>query len=335
MKAILASKYLSISIIIFLFIVSFAFGSLSYPGFFSMQVIMNIIIDNAFLIITAIGMTFVIITGGIDLSVGSMIAFTAMLLASLLAKGISPVLVIPLVLIIGSLLGMIMGFFIQHFKMQPFIVTLAGMFFLRGLCYIISVRSISVTDSFFRRVAEMRISFINSHISVGVVIAVLVLIIAIYLAHYTKFGRTMYAIGGDEESAKLMGLPVARSKVLVYTFNGFCSALSGIVFTFYMLSGYPLAATGVELDAIASVVIGGTLLTGGSGFVVGTLFGVLIRGMIKVLIMFQGTLSSWWTSIFIGLLLCIFIVLQTLIVNKKEKIKENNKILNKNTTVKL
>lgn len=332
MKGILNSKYLSIIITLLLFVFAFIVGSVLYPGFGSMQVIMNILIDNAYLIVTSIGMTFVILTGGIDLSVGSMIAFTSMILATLLEQNINPVIVIFLVLLLGSIIGLIMGLLIQYFKLQPFIVTLIAMFLLRGLCYLVSIQSISVTESFFNKVAQTRIGFIgNSFVSVGVLIAFLLLAIAMYLAHYTKFGRTIYAIGGNESSAELMGLPVARTKVLVYGFNGFCSALAGIVFTFYMLSGYPLAAQGVEMDAIASVVIGGTLLTGGSGFVFGTLFGVLIQGLIKVILMFQGTLSSWWTSIFIGILLFVFIALQVLIVNRRNKQKDlSKKVLDDN-----
>jgi simple sugar transport system permease protein len=130
------------------------------------------------------------------------------------------------------------------------------------------------------------------------------------MAHATEFGRTVYAIGGNEHSATLMGLPVARTTVLVYTLSGFCSALGGVVFTFYTLSGYGLHAVGLELDAIAAVVIGGTLLTGGVGYMAGTLFGVLTLGIIQSLIMFDGSLSSWWTRIVIGALLFVFCVLQ-------------------------
>jgi simple sugar transport system permease protein len=139
---------------------------------------------------------------------------------------------------------------------------------------------------------------------------VAMVIFAIYLAHYTQFGRTVYAIGGNEQSAVLMGLPVARTKVLIYTFSGFCAALGGILFTFYMLSGYALHARMMETDAIAAVVIGGTLLTGGYGYVLGTMFGVLILGTIQTLIMFQGTLSSWWTKIVYGILVLLFCLFQ-------------------------
>ena len=135
-------------------------------------------------------------------------------------------------------------------------------------------------------------------------------LVGIYLAHFTKFGRNVYAIGGNEQSAILMGLPVARTKILVYAFNGFCAALSGVAFTFYMRSGYALHGTGMEMDAISAVAIGGTLLTGGYGYVIGTVFGVLIAGIIQYLIMFQGTLNAWWTRIAIGFLVCVFCLLQ-------------------------
>ncbi len=146
--------------------------------------------------------------------------------------------------------------------------------------------------------------------SISAVIAIVVLLAAIFIAHCTPFGRAVYAIGGSEHSAMLMGLPVRRTLIGVYTFSGFCSALAGVIFTFYMLSGYGLHAIGLELDAIAAVVIGGTLLTGGVGYVAGTLFGVLMLGIIQTLISFDGTLSSWWTRIVVGALLFVFCLLQ-------------------------
>lgn len=328
MKSILSSKYLSVIITVILFIIAFAIPSVIYPGFFSMQVFFNLFIDNAFLIVTAIGVTFVIITGGIDLSVGSMIAFTSMVIASLLEKGVSPVIVIPFALLLGTLAGLIMGFLIEYFKIQPFIATLSGMFFLRGSCFLISIQSISINDPFFKTLSQTRISFPGgAYISISVVIAMIMMGIAIYLAHYTRYGRVLYAIGGNEESAKLMGLPVGRTKIMVYGFSGFCSSLGGVLFTIYMLSGYGLHTNGLEMDAIASAVIGGTLLSGGSGYVFGTLFGVLIQGLIQVIIMFQGTLSSWWTKIFVGILLFVFIVLQRLITAQREEQKASSKRL--------
>jgi ribose/xylose/arabinose/galactoside ABC-type transport system permease subunit len=306
-------KYLPLLVTISLFIGLYAFGIVQYRGFSSPQVFFNLLIDNAFLLITSIGMTFVILSGGIDLSVGAVIAFTTVFSAYMLEElGLSPAIVIPTVLLCGVALGAVMGAIIHFFKVQPFIVTLAGMFFARGMCFVISTDAITISDPFYRAVALFRIPiFGKSFISINVVIVLVVLLAALYLAHLTRFGRTVYAIGGNEQSALLMGLPVARTKILVYTLNGFCSALAGVVFSIYMLSGYGLYTNGLELDAIASVVIGGTMLTGGVGYVIGTVFGVLIQGLIQTIIMFQGTLNSWWTKIVIGLLTLVFIGLQS------------------------
>jgi len=303
---------LPLAVTIALFVAMFGAGSVAFTGFFSLQTFLNFFVDNAFLAITAIGMTFVIISGGIDLSVGSVIALSTMVSAALVEQhGWSPAVVIPLVLVMGAALGLGMGLVIQFFDIQPFIVTLAGMFLARGLCYLISIESIAITSDFYTDISTLRLPFLfETAISFNVIVALAVLLGAIYLAHYTRFGRTVYAMGGNEQSAILMGLPVPRTKVLVYTLNGFCSALAGVTFTFYMMSGNPLHAQGMELDAIAAAVIGGTLLTGGFGTVIGTMFGVLINGTIQTLITFQGSLSSWWTKIVIGLLLLIFCLLQ-------------------------
>jgi simple sugar transport system permease protein len=306
--------YLPLMVTISLFAVMFGLGSVLYPGFFSLQVFFNLFIDNAFLFIVAIGMTFVILSGGIDLSVGSVVALTTMISAALVEQHHwNPFAVMALVLAVGSGFGFAMGCLIRYFNLQPFIVTLAGMFLARGLCYLISIDSISITAPVYERISQYRIPIVgDSAISVGVVIALALLAVAIFIAHFTRFGRTVYAIGGNEQSAMLMGLPVGRVKILIYTFSGFCSALAGVVFTFYMLSGYGLHAQGMELDAIAAVVIGGTLLTGGVGYVAGTVFGVLILGVIQTLIMFDGSLSSWWTKIVIGMLLFAFCLMQRL-----------------------
>jgi len=307
------SKYLPLLVTIALFLGLYAFGVVQYRGFSSPQVFFNLLIDNAFLLITSIGITFVILSGGIDLSVGAVIAFTTVFSAYMLEElGLSPIIVIPTVLLFGVTLGAVMGAIIHFFKVQPFIVTLAGMFFARGMCFVISTDAITISDPFYRALALYRIPiFGKTFISVNVVIVLVVLLAALYLAHLTRFGRTVYAIGGNQQSALLMGLPVARTKILVYTLNGFCSALAGVVFSIYMLSGYGLYTNGLELDAIASVVIGGTMLTGGVGYVIGTVFGVLIQGLIQTIIMFQGTLNSWWTKIVVGLLTLLFIGLQS------------------------
>ncbi|MCU1632918.1 MAG: sugar transporter permease YjfF [Micrococcaceae bacterium] len=300
-----------------LFLAMFAAGAIMYPGFLSGQVFLNLLIDNTFLIVLAVGMTFVILTGGIDLSVGSVVALSMMIAAALLQAGWNPIAVIALVLLTGATFGLLMGLVIQVFEIQPFIVTLAGLFLARGLCYVISVDSITVTDPFFTAMAQARIPLTgNLFIAPGVVIALVVVAIAFYVLHQTRFGRTVYAIGGGESSALLMGLAVPRTKVLVYGISGLCSAIAGILFSFYSLSGYSLAATGLELDAIAAVVVGGTLLTGGYGYVLGSLAGVLILGIVQTFISYEGTLSSWWTRIVIGALLLAFILLQKLFSRK-------------------
>jgi len=303
-----------LALTVMLFAVMAAYGSIAYEGFFSAQVFLNLLIDNAFLVIVAVGMTFVILSGGIDLSVGSVIALTTMVLATLVERhGWTATGAIPAVLVLGTLFGAFQGLLIQRFRLQPFIVTLAGMFLARGLCYLISIDSISIGNEGFSELAQLRFElWEGASLSIGAVIALVVVAAGIFLAHGTAFGRTVYAIGGNEQSALLMGLPVARTTVLVYALSGFCSALAGVVFAFYMLSGYGLHAMGLELDTIAAVVIGGTLLTGGVGYVAGTLFGVLILGVIQTLISFDGTLSSWWTRIVIGALLFAFCVLQRL-----------------------
>ncbi|KQV83498.1 galactofuranose ABC transporter, permease protein YjfF [Rhizobacter sp. Root1221] len=308
----LDAKYLPLAVTISLFVAMMTMGSVSYTGFFSLQVFLNLLIDNAFLCIVAVGMTFVILSGGIDLSVGSVIALTTMVLAWAIERHQwSAWVAIPLVLVMGTAFGTLMGVLIQRFRLQPFIVTLAGMFLARGLCYLISIDSISITEAGYSELAQLRIPvWGDASVSIGAVIAVAVVAVAMFAAHGTQFGRTVYAIGGSEASAVLMGLPVKSTVIGVYALSGFCSALAGVVLTFYMLSGYGLHAVGLELDAIAAVVIGGTLLTGGVGYIAGTVFGVLILGVIQTLIIFDGTLSSWWTKIVIGALLFVFCVMQ-------------------------
>ncbi|MFI9383467.1 galactofuranose ABC transporter, permease protein YjfF [Kutzneria sp. NPDC052558] len=297
---------------------AYGFGAARYPAFGTGQVVLDLFIDHSFLLVVAVGATFVILTGGIDLSVGSVAALSAMASADLLQhRGWPAYLVIPAVLVLGAALGCAMGLVIHHFEIQPFIVTLAGMFLARGLCYTISTDSISITDDTFTTMAQTPIPLgAGLRVSPSVLIAVVVVAIAGYVLHFTRFGRTVYAVGGSERSALLMGLTVARTKVAVYTISGACSALGGVLMAFYTLSADPLGAVGMELDAIAAVVIGGTILTGGSGYVLGTVLGVLVLGIIQTLITFDGTLSSWWTRIVIGALLFVFIAIQRLIARR-------------------
>jgi ribose/xylose/arabinose/galactoside ABC-type transport system permease subunit len=310
---------LSLTVTILLFFALSIAGGLAYDGFFAPQVFLNLLIDNAFLLVVAVGMTFVILTGGIDLSVGAVVAFTTVLIATLVQNhGWHPLAAAAAAVMLGAAFGATMGVMIQRYRLQPFVVTLAGMFLARGAATLISVESIGIDDSFQTAVAGLRIPLGGgTSLSVGAVIAVCVVAFAALVARSTQFGRTTYAIGGSEGSAALMGLPVAATLVGVYAFSGFCASLAGVLYTVYMLSGYSLHATGLELDAIAAVVIGGTLLSGGTGQVTGTLFGVLVLGLIQTLISFDGTLSSWWTRIVIGFLLLMFCLLQRMFMQRR------------------
>jgi simple sugar transport system permease protein len=316
----MSRRLLPLSITILLFVGMAAFGAIRYDGFLSPQVFLNLLIDNAFLLIVAVGMTFVILSGGIDLSVGSVIALTTMISASLLEAGWNPYAAMALVLVLGGAFGALQGCLIQRFGLAPFIVTLAGMFLARGCCYLISTESLPINDATYAAIAQARIPVgFDASLTVGALLALGIVLLGMRVAHSTDFGRTVYAIGGGESSARLMGLPVDSTKVLVYLLSGFSAALGGVVMTFYMLSGYSLHAVGLELDAIAAVVIGGTLLSGGVGYVAGTLFGVLILGIIQTLIAFDGTLSSWWTKIVVGALLLLFCLLQRLFEGRSRK----------------
>jgi galactofuranose transport system permease protein len=305
------ARFVPVLVTLGLFVAMFVAGGLRYEGFFSGQVLLNLLIDNAFLVVLAVGMTFVILTGGIDLSVGSVVALSTMVTASALRAGWPAPAVIAAVLVGGALFGLAMGLVIHYLEIQPFIVTLAGLFLARGLCYVIDLNSIPITDPLFRSVAQQAIPLGDDlFVTPSVLVALLVVAAGAYVLHLTRFGRTVYAVGGNQQSALLMGLSVGRARVGVYVISGFCSALAGLLFSVYLLSGYSLSAVGMELDAIAAVVIGGTLLTGGSGFVLGSLLGVLVLGTIQTIISFEGTLSSWWVKIVIGLLLLVFVVLQ-------------------------
>ncbi len=306
-------------ITISVFLVGYLAAGLVYPTMQKPQVFFNLFINNASLLIISIGMTFVILLKGIDLSVASLLALTSVASAALLKNGMSPALVIPLMLLMGITFGFVMGCIIHYLKVEPFIVTLMGSFFARGMGAIISNLSITIDDKFYRFLALTPVHipfFENAYVYIYSIVALLLLLVAIYLAFFTRFGRTVYAIGNNEQSALLMGLPVARTKIIVYSFSGFCSALAGIVFSISLSSGYGYYAPAMEMDAIASVVMGGTLLTGGVGNVIGTLFGVLINGTIVSILQFNGTLSSWWTKIGVGVLTLIFIGIQSLFHRK-------------------
>lgn len=220
---------------------------------------------------------------------------------------------------------LVQGWLITEFNMQPFIVTLAGQFFARGMTAIISRETIVIDNPVYTSLASARIYVLpGGFISVGVVIALVTLVAATLVLKFTRFGRNIYALGGNEMSAQLMGLPTKRTKILAYVVCGFCSALAGVVYSLIMLSGYPLHAVSMEMDAIASSVIGGTLMSGGVAFLPGTLLGVLIQGVIQTFITFQGTLSAWWTRIIIALLLCLFIVIQAVVSRSRQRLNSEH-----------
>jgi simple sugar transport system permease protein len=308
-------RYLPVTATGVLLIVALAIGTALYDNFLTGQVLANVLITNSHLIVLAVGMTFVILTGGIDLSVGAVVALSAMIASRLLASGWTSPAAIPVVLLTGSLLGLLVGMMIHFFKIQPFIATLAAMFLARGLCYVISIESIPIRDPFWVTMSQSRITVLpNTTVTPAVFVALAVVVVAFFVLHKTRFGRTVYAIGGSEPSASLMGLPVPRTKIGVYVVCGFCASLGSLLYTFNAVqSGNPLHAIGMELDTIAAVAIGGTLLTGGYGFVIGSLLGVLVLGTISSLVKFNGTLNSGWTRIATGLLVLMFIVMQRIL----------------------
>lgn len=317
-----------------LFLIAYSIGAGFYQGMRDPQIFLNLFRTSPFLLIAAIGGTFVILSGGIDLSVSGVVALTTVAASALIRAGWNPWIVILLMLVMGMTLGTILGGFITYMKVQPFIATLAGLWFARGMCFFISDDAIAVNNRVYKILSQTRILIPGlsnpvtkegAYISLLVIVALVVLALAIYIAQYTRFGRTIYAIGGNEQSARLMGLPVGSTKVLVYTLAGFCSALAGITLNIYVGSGHGLYATGFELTVIAAVVMGGTMLTGGSGYVLGTLFGVLVLGVTQTLIQFNGTLSSWWTNIVVGALTLIFIGIQSFLAARKVRSESKEK----------
>jgi galactofuranose transport system permease protein len=301
-----------------LLLLMFAAGQAYFGRFVTPGVLSSLLVDNAYLVVLAAGMTFVILSGGIDLSVGAVMAFTGVLGASLLTAGVPTGLVIPVMVASGSLFGALIGVLVQYFAVQPFIASLAGMFLARGLCYVLAPRAIKVTDAGVLGLQSTKIGGGGWYVTATVIIALLVVIVAAWVLGYTRFGRTVYAVGGNQQSARLMGLPVARTRVLVYVISGACAGIAGLLFTSYTAAGYSLNGIGTELDTIAAVVIGGTLLTGGSGYLVGSLVGVLVYGVIKTAISFMGADQSW-TRITIGILLLAFVVVQRLIVARASR----------------
>ncbi|MFN4101298.1 MAG: galactofuranose ABC transporter, permease protein YjfF [Pararhodobacter sp.] len=294
-----------------IFLLAVLVCAVQFPNMMSTRVMGNLLTDNAYLGIVAVGMTVVILSGGIDLSVGAVIAFSGVFIAVLLRDtGLHPLVVFALLLLISTAFGAAMGGLIHALAMPAFIVTLAGMFLARGAAYMLSIDSVPIQHEFYRLLQSFYALPGRGRLTLIGGLMLLVFVAGMLVVHKTRFGTAVYAMGGGEATARLMGARPGRVTVGIYAFSGFTAGLAGIVFSIYTSSGYSLAAVGVELTAIAAVVIGGTLLTGGAGYVFGTLIGVLTMGLIQTYIVFDGTLSSWWTKIVIGVLLLVFILLQ-------------------------
>ncbi|MDY3250337.1 MAG: sugar ABC transporter permease YjfF [Candidatus Choladocola sp.] len=336
-KSKINSNTLLLLITVVLFIVMYGAGCVVYAskGFTRVQTFLNILINNAGLICIACGMTCVMLTGGIDISVGSLVAMDCMLIAVGIEQWgwSSPVLMI-LVLAVGIVFGLVQGFCIAYLDIQPFIITMAGLFFARGMTAVICKEQVSiVSDKIFTKLSGLKIElpfggYVNKkgvlqmpYIRVTVIVALLVVVAIFLMLRYTKFGRSLYAIGGNQQSATLMGLDVKKTKLKAYVLSSFLTSIGGICYCLNTMAGTTQQATGLEMDAISSAVIGGTLLTGGVGNVFGSLVGVLINGTISTLVKTNGKLISSWSNIITAILLCFFIVLQSVFA----KIKERNK----------
>lgn len=313
------SRYLPLLATFLVFVLLYLFAYYRFSSFGSMRVVGNLLRDRAYLGIAAVGMTFVIISGGIDLSVGSVIAFTGVFCALMIERqGMHPLIVFAMVLTLGTLFGMAMGGTIHFFKIPPFIVTLSGMFLARGMAYVLTTDSISIRHPFYLAVSELVYVFPDKgRFTFAAGAFLLVVIGGIILAHYTRFGRNVYAIGGNDTAALLLGVPVGRTIVSVYALSSFLATFAGIVLSLSKRSGDSTIALGAELDVIAAVVIGGTLLTGGVGYVIGTFIGVLLPGVIQTYLILDGSLTPWWIKIVVGGLLFAFIVLQKVLSGRQ------------------
>ena len=330
----LNSNTILLLITIALFVVMYAIGCIIYggKGFTHFQTFLNILINNAGLLCVACGTTCIMLTGGIDISVGALIAMDCMFLAVGMERwGMSAPLLCVLVLLIGIVFGLVQGFCVGYLEIQPFIVTMAGMFFARGMTAVISTDQVSISqNAFFVGLANAKIKlpfggYVNGKgvlqipfMRITVVVALVVLVLIFLMLRYTKFGRSLYAVGGNEQSATMMGLDVKKTKLKAYVLGSFLCSIGGICYCLNTMSGSVRQALGLEMDAISSAVIGGTLLTGGVGNVIGTFFGVLINGTISTLVKTNGKLLSSWSSIAVAALLCFFIVLQSIFAKIKD-----------------
>lgn len=308
-----------------IFTAMLVYGEIAYGRIFQLSTISNLFINNAHLVILAVGLTFVIISGGIDLSVGAIIALSSVAGVMLAGTGMNAAAVILVMILIGSLIGVVSGVLIQFFNVQPFIATLAMMFLARGLASMLSTKPLRLEEDSGIQVLGAKLKIIDGPkvndlvITPGVIVALLVVIAAFVTLHRTRTGRTVYAIGGSEQSASLMGLPVLRTKLFIYVASGTLAGIAAVVYTSRLGSAQNITGIGWELDAIAAAVIGGTLLTGGFGFVLGSVVGALVLGLMNVLITRDGGIPPEATTIITGGILLIFVLLQRAVISRQRE----------------
>jgi ribose/xylose/arabinose/galactoside ABC-type transport system permease subunit len=278
-----------------------------YEAFLTPENLLNVLRQNSMLGIVALGMTFVILTGGIDLSVGSLLAVAGVIAANLADRGL--VVAIIAAVAATTVLGLINGVVIAKARIQPFIVTLGMMIAARGIALAVTNEQnvrIPATATEFSWLGQGMIGFLP----VPILILIIVYIIGWLVLNYTRFGRHVFALGDNDEAARLMGLNIDRVTILVYTISGLLAGLAGAILASRLNTGSPVEGVGRELDAIAAVVVGGTLLTGGKGSVVSTLYGVLLLGVIFNLFNLEGQISPWWQLVFRGAILLAVVILQ-------------------------
>lgn len=322
---------LTITIVVFLLMYIGAVVFLG-EGFLKPQTFLNILNSNAALIITACGMSIVMITGGIDISVGGVVALVSMSCAVYLDyKDGNIFMSILLALGIGLAFGLVQGFLVAYLDIQPFIVSLAGMFFARGMTTIVHTNPFNVENEAFVTLKGTRVTvpglgsvnrlgkYVDAYVSIGVIVALLIVVILFCVLRWTKLGRNFYAVGGNRQSALMLGINVKRTRFIAHVLCGLLAGIGGYVYFLYVGSGAPSHASGMEMNAIASSIIGGTMLTGGVGNIAGTFFGVLSLSTIQNIVSSAGLDQAWWTGITIAAMLCVFLVIQSVVMARKKK----------------
>ena len=301
-------------------------------GFLKAQAFLNILNANAALIIVSCGMSIVMITGGIDISVGGVVALVSMCCAVYLDyKGGNVWVAMLIAVLIGLGFGVVQGFLVAYLDIQPFIVSLAGMFFARGMTTIVNTNPFNVQNEAFVALKETRLivpglgsvnklgKYVNAYVEIGVVVALLTVIILFCVLRWTKLGRNFYAVGGNKQSALMLGINVKQTRFLSHLICGLLAGIAGFVYFMHVGSGSASHASGMEMNAIASSIIGGTMLTGGVGNIIGTLFGVLSLSTIQNIVSSAGLDQAWWTGITIAAMLCLFLVVQSIVMARKKK----------------